>query len=110
MIHNVFAPAPDRCVGKTFVPPAVLTVSVNLPNRPNGDIFVADGHRDSVTAATGNNRIVHFFKDGKFISAFGRKGTGPGEMREPHSIAFDSRGHLFIADRMNNRIEIFDQD
>ena len=77
---------------------------------PNGDIFVADGHRDSVTAATGNNRIVRFSKDGKYLSEFGHKGTGPGELREPHSIAFDSRGRLFVADRMNNRIQIFTAD
>jgi sugar lactone lactonase YvrE len=77
---------------------------------PNGTIFVADGHRDSVTGATGNNRIVKFSKDGKFIKQWGRKGTGPGELQEPHTIAMDSRGRLFVGDRINNRIQIFDQE
>ena len=72
----------------------------------NGDIFVADGHGGDDS----NARIVKFSKDGKFIKAWGRKGTAPGEFDAPHSLAFDSRGRLFVADRGNNRIQIFDQD
>ena len=69
---------------------------------PNGDIFVSDGHV--------NSRIVKFTKDGKFIKAWGRKGTGPGEFNLPHSVVFDSRGRLLVADRSNKRIQLFDQD
>jgi sugar lactone lactonase YvrE len=72
---------------------------------PNGDIFVADSHRNGK-----NNRIVKFTKDGKFIKEWGKKGSSPGEISEPHSIAMDSRGRLFVGDRENNRIQIFDQD
>ena len=72
---------------------------------PNGDIFVTDSHRNGL-----NNRVVKFTKDGKFIKAWGRKGSGPGELSEPHTIAMDSRGRLFVGDRENNRIQIFDQD
>ncbi len=72
---------------------------------PNGDIFVADGHGGGTNA-----RIVKFSKDGKFIKAWGKKGSGPGEFDMPHSLAFDSRGRLFVADRSNSRIQIFDQD
>jgi sugar lactone lactonase YvrE len=72
---------------------------------PNGNIFVSDGH-----VANANGRIVKFSKDGKFIKAWGKKGTGPGEMDTPHSITMDSRGRLFVADRGNSRIQIFDQD
>jgi hypothetical protein len=72
---------------------------------PNGDIFVADGHD------TGSNmRIVKFTKDGKFIKTWGKPGSGPGEFNVPHGIAFDSIGRLFVADRANNRIQIFDQE
>jgi DNA-binding beta-propeller fold protein YncE len=72
---------------------------------PNGDIFVADGHD------TGSNmRIVKFNKDGKFIKTWGKPGSGPGEFNVPHSLTFDSRGRLFVADRANNRIQIFDQE
>jgi sugar lactone lactonase YvrE len=72
---------------------------------PNGDIFVSDGH-----VANSNGRVVKFSKDGKFIKAWGKKGTAPGEFDTPHSIAIDSRGRLFVADRANNRLQIFDQD
>jgi DNA-binding beta-propeller fold protein YncE len=72
---------------------------------PNGDVFVADGHgRDT------NARIVKFDRTGRFIKTWGTKGSGPGEMDVPHTIAMDSRGRLFLGDRNNNRIQIFDQD
>ena len=76
---------------------------------PNGDIFVADGHTGGGTAK-GNARIVKFDKDGKFIKTWGKKGMGPGEFDLPHTLAFDSRGRLFVGDRQNNRIQIFDQN
>jgi sugar lactone lactonase YvrE len=84
----------------TFNGPSDVAVAAN------GDIFVLDGH--------GRNdlfkRIVKFSKDGKFIKTWGRKGSGPGEFDQPHSMAMDAKGRLFIADRANNRIQIFDQD
>ena len=72
---------------------------------PNGDIFVADGHGGDTNA-----RIVKFSKDGKFITAWGHKGTGQGEFRTPHGLAMDSAGHIYVADRENDRVQIFDQD
>jgi hypothetical protein len=72
---------------------------------PNGDIFVADGHRGN-----SNDRIVKFSKDGRFVKTWGRKGSGPGEFDLPHSLAMDSQGRLFVADLWNHRIQIFDQD
>jgi streptogramin lyase len=72
---------------------------------PNGDIFVADGHGGNTNA-----RIVKFSKDGKFVKAWGSRGSKPGELDTPHAIAMDSRGRLFVGDRNNNRIQIFDQD
>ncbi|HLH00135.1 MAG TPA: peptidyl-alpha-hydroxyglycine alpha-amidating lyase family protein [Bryobacteraceae bacterium] len=83
----------------TFNQPSAVIVA------PNGDIFVADGHGQN-----SNARIVKFTKDGKFIKAFGKKGSGPGEFNVPHCLAFDSGGRLFACDRGNNRIQIFDQD
>jgi sugar lactone lactonase YvrE len=53
---------------------------------------------------------VKFTRDGKYIKEWGRLGTGPGEFRTPHALAFDSRGRLFVADRGNHRIQIFDQE
>ena len=72
---------------------------------PNGDIFVTDSHRTGA-----NNRVVKFRKDGTYVKEWGHKGSGPGELSEPHTIAMDSQGRLFVGDRQNNRLEIFDQD
>jgi virginiamycin B lyase len=55
-------------------------------------------------------RIAKFSKDGKFIKGWGKLGTGPGEFNVPHGLAMDSQGRLFVADRGNNRIQVFDQD
>ena len=81
----------------------------NMPSAvlvaPNGDIFVADGH-----GGTSNDRVVKFDPRGRYIKEWGIKGTGPGQFDIPHALAMDSRGRLFVADRNNNRIQIFDQD
>jgi DNA-binding beta-propeller fold protein YncE len=73
---------------------------------PNGDIFVADSH----SFDEGNNRIVKFSKEGKFLKAWGQTGYAPGEFRMTHAIALDAQGRVFVADRGNNRIQIFDQE
>ena len=72
---------------------------------PNGDLFIADGHNED-----GNNRVMKFSKDGKYIKEWGKTGYAPGEFRTLHAIAMDSRGRIFVADRANNRIQIFDQE
>ena len=96
----------------------------NQPNdvivAPDGSIFVSDGHSgqnqttnqqiDSARARGLTSRILKFGPDGKFIKEWGRIGTLHGEFRTPHALAFDSRGRLWVADRGNHRIEIFDQD
>ena len=71
----------------------------------NGHIFVADGH-----GGEDNNRVVKFTAEGEFVKAWGKTGYGPGEFHTLHALAIDSRGRLFVADRGNNRIQIFDQE
>jgi streptogramin lyase len=82
----------------------------NQPNAvaiaPNGDIFVSDGHN----TGRGNARVIKFSNDGKFIKQWGGHGSAPGQFEMPHTLAFDSKGRLFVGDRGNNRIQIFDQD
>jgi streptogramin lyase len=77
---------------------------MNQPNdvafAPNGDIYVSDGY--------GNDRVVVFDKNGKFVRAWGKLGHGPGEFSQPHSIAVDSRGRVYVADRNNARVQVFD--
>src|SRR5262245_36747387 len=75
---------------------------------PNGDIFVSDGHQPNTL---GNARIVKFTRDGRFIKAWGRKGPAPGDFNEPHDIYIGgSQARVYVADRKNNRIQVFDQD
>lgn len=74
---------------------------------PDGSIFVADGHSSADTA---NARIFKFSKDGKLLTSWGSRGTGPGQMDQPHALAMDSKGRLFVADRGNNRLYIYDQN
>ena len=111
--HQVFKFNPAGELVLTLGQPGIADEGPNTFNRPsdvavapNGDIFVADGHNPLET----NMRIVKFSKDGAFIKEWGKKGTAPGELNDPHSIAFDSAGRLFVADRGNQRIQIFDQD
>jgi DNA-binding beta-propeller fold protein YncE len=67
----------------------------------NGDVFVADGYR--------NSRVVQFSKDGKFIRKIGGvKGTEPGQFNVPHSVVVDSKGRVIVADAENSRIQVFD--
>jgi DNA-binding beta-propeller fold protein YncE len=79
----------------------------NQPNdvavAANGDIFVADGH-----GAGGNNRVVKYNSKGEYILEFGKTGSERGEFREPHALAINSQGKLFVGDRHNNRVQIFD--
>jgi hypothetical protein len=69
---------------------------------PNGDIYVTDGY--------GNARVHRLSPDGRLLGSFGRPGIGPGEFNLPHSIVCDSAGVLYVADRENHRIQVFDGD
>ena len=72
---------------------------------PNGDIFVADGHN-----GRDGNRIVKYNSDGVYLTEWGGTGAEGGEFRVPHALAMDAQGRLFVADRGNSRIQLFDQD
>jgi hypothetical protein len=67
-----------------------------------GNIFVSDGY--------GNSRVVKYDKNGRFIASVGTKGSGPGQLNLPHSIAADAKGNVYVGDRSNRRIQVFDND
>jgi hypothetical protein len=74
----------------------------------NGDIFVADGHSPNKSKTA---RIVKYSSDGKFIKTWGKLGSEPGDFNEPHDINIGgSKGYVYVADRRNNRVQVFDQD
>jgi hypothetical protein len=89
----------DGTANRLHEPTDIVTV-------PNGDIFITEGHLVGGPV----NRVSKWSKDGRFVKAWGRNGSGPGEFNAPHTIAVDSRGRLFVGDRSNNRIQIFDQN
>lgn len=96
----------------------------NQPNdvitAPDGSIFVSDGHDgQSMTsnaameegrASGATARVIKFSPDGTRLLEWGQIGVRHGEFRTPHALAFDSQGRLWVADRGNHRIEIFDQE
>ena len=74
---------------------------------PTGEIFVAEGHSSAPGSVA---RVLKFSKDGTLIRSWGTFGHGPDDLDQPHALAMDSRGRLFVGDRGNNRIKIFDQN
>ena len=107
--NQVIKFSPDGAIMMTLTHAGSDSEPLHWPNDvvvdpSDGDIFVAESHRGGR-----NNRIVHFDRQGRFIKTIGSAGSAPGQLREPHSLALDSRGRLFVGDRENNRIQIFSQ-
>lgn len=78
----------------------------NLPTdidvAPSGDMFITDGY--------GNARVHKFSADGKHVMSWGEPGAEPGQFRLPHGVWIDSKGRVLVADRENDRIQVFDQE
>ena len=72
----------------------------------NGDLFVSQGHNPG----GGDPRVLKFDANGKFIKSWGGRGSEPGKFIAAHGIAIDAQGLVWVADRENQRIQIFDQD
>ncbi len=68
---------------------------------PSGEIYVADGEAS-------NDRIVKFASDGRYLMEWGTSGSGPGQFDNPHDLVIDAQGQVFVADRGNSRIQVFD--
>ena len=113
--HTVTKFSPDGKVlmtlghpGQAGDAPGAFDTPSDVITASNGDIFVADGHGVMQGHQT-NDRIVMLSNDGKFIMTWGKHGSAVGEFDVPHSLAVDSAGRLYVADRSNSRIQIFDQ-
>src|SRR5262249_23084343 len=116
--HQVIKFSPDGKVlltlGKAGVagnPPHALTQPNDVLTAPHRRTLRAPRHAGQNNNAPPGTvaRISKFTKDGTFVASWGKLGSAPGEFRTPHSLAFDSRGRLFVADRGNVRLQIFDQ-
>ena len=96
---------PLRTLGQKLKPkPAFTRQPFNMPSglavAPNGEIFVSDGY--------GGHYVHKFSPEGELLHTWGKQGTGPGEFANLHNIWVDSRSRVFICDRENQRIQIFD--
>ena len=106
-LHQVFKFAPDGTLllvlGEARVPGADRT-HFNKPTDvavlPDGSFYVSDGY--------GNTRVVKFSAAGEFEFEWGRPGTGPGEFDLPHAVDVDASGNVYVADRSNARVQVFD--
>ena len=65
-----------------------------------GNTYISDGYI--------NSRVAKVDKDGNWLKSWGERGTGPGQFNTPHSIAVDAKGQVYVADRANRRIQVFD--
>ena len=91
-------------------PPGALTDPTDVVTDPRtGDVYVAESHTD-VADPNLVARISVFDRSGKFLRVIGRTGTGPGEFRTPHGLAWDSQGRLVVADRHNHRVQVLQKN
>lgn len=68
----------------------------------DGNIYISDGYI--------NSRVAKYDRNGDWVKSFGEPGSGPGQLNTPHSIASDAKGNIYVADRGNKRIQVFDGD
>ena len=109
--HVATQHTPDGTIVKSLGEKGVPTASFlgkpfNMPTglalAPNGEMFVSDGY--------GGHRVHRFSADGELLQSWGREGTGPGEFVNVHNVTVDADGRVYICDRENNRIQLFDAD
>ena len=67
-----------------------------------GNIYITDGYI--------NSRVAKFDKNGDWVKQWGTKGNGPGQFSTPHSIAIDKNDNIYVGDRGNQRVQVFDTD
>jgi sugar lactone lactonase YvrE len=82
--------------------PYVLDRPTDIGWDKQGNIFISDGY--------GNSRVVKYDKDGRFVAETPGHGSGPSQLDLPHSLQVDHDGNVYVADRSNNRIQVFDDD
>ncbi len=82
--------------------PYTLNRPTDVAFDPAGNIFVSDGY--------GNSRVVKYDKFGKFIKSVGSRGSAQGELNLPHTMASDAKGNIYVGDRSNSRVQVFDDD
>jgi peptidylamidoglycolate lyase len=106
-LQQVYKFSPDGRLLLTLGERGVAGADARHFNRPtavavadDGSFYVSDGYK--------NTRVMKFSVDGKFLFQWGTKGAGPGQLDLPHWVALDASGNVYVADRENQRIQVFD--
>jgi sugar lactone lactonase YvrE len=89
--------------GSAGDPPERLSAPSDVLVAPTGEIYIVEAHDLS------RSRLTKWAADGTYLESWGEQGYGPKQFRDPHALAMDSQGRIFVGDRSNNRIQIFDQ-
>ena len=107
--HVVFKMDPDGAVilelgtkGQSGAGRDTFNLPTDVAFAPTGDLYVSDGY--------GNARIVNYTRDGEYLLEWGTRGTGPGELGLPHNLVVDRAGRVYVTDRDNQRVQVFDAD
>jgi len=108
-LHQVFQLTHDGKLMKVLGTKGIPGTDDKHFNKPTDLAFATDGSL-YVSDGYGNNRVVKFSPKGDFLVEWGRKGSKPGEFDLPHGITVDSEGRVYVADRSNSRIQVFDAD
>jgi len=117
--HVVMKFSPEGELLMTLGTPGVGAAGTDTLDQPcdvvvasDGTIYVADGHGGQLPGAGPHTtaRVVKFAPDGTYLTEWGSHGTGPGQFQTPHAIDIDSRGRVVVADRGNDRLQVFDPD
>jgi len=99
-------PSDTRCVGRDWRTVKRSAGPFNCPTDAaldsDGNLYVSDGY--------GNARVHKFSRDGELLLSWGEPGTGPGQFNLVHGICVDDKRTVYVADRENNRIQLFDPD
>jgi peptidylamidoglycolate lyase len=106
-LHQVLKLTPDGrlllAIGTAGVPgdgSRHFALPTDVAVEPDGGFYVSDGY--------GNARVARFSADGRFLGEFGARGAAPGQLDLPHGIALDGDGRVYVADRGNSRLQVFD--
>jgi hypothetical protein len=97
MVEGLAAGAPPRPPE-----PYVFSRPTDVGFDAAGNVFVTDGY--------GNSRVVKFDKNGRFVKSVGTRGNQPGQLNLPHTMAMDAQGNVYVGDRSNARVQVFDND
>jgi DNA-binding beta-propeller fold protein YncE len=85
-----------------------FTAPADVAFAPNGEVLIVEQGEVEMSAGLGHSRVVRLSRDGAYLGEIGGPGAGPAQFHFAHGIAVDSRGRIYVGDRENNRIQIFD--